>query len=967
MGGRRNMFRKILIVCCLLSATFFSDASGQFETNRVEIKDGWFYLNGEKIFIKGVCFFEVHSVTGQTERSSLEMLDYEFSRIREAGFNAIRTQLSPSELALARAHGLLVLQGADHLYFSHEYMDPAYIQQLLNTTREIVTYSKPYDNILCYLIDNEPNIPDGLYRQGAEAAQQFWQTIMNTIIEVDPTANCTMASYPCVGFLDHSIFDCVSVNIYPYCPGRDTIGYRGHVEWFKRTYAAHKPLIVSEYGQSVADSETNMSERMMDLLDEQIAGGACGSFFFTWRTFGPEGQGDNSWYGIVPNAGETNDYRNEPRPIFNDFKEYFEAVVVKPTEDGCYTNSMPIEIYGSDRTGSMSVEIGTESFNLTRTGTYWWVGSVPVTGIGNRMVVIEARDTQSVVLVRKECSVHFVDPLESLTVSIEPETNRLIEGDSCRARILVEDQDGHPVLNQKLRVGVTETSRDLWTAITREVMTDEFGTYRFVWESAIPGYISVMAQPVADHDDDVVHSDTAFVRVDKRITYTNLLADPSFETNPVCPWTFPAWLCQTGWACRSGAFGMGIPGWVGTSQADISQIVSVTTGTYTFALWIREEAGYNAQQTLLSLDWLDAEGAVIAPSTVEDVSNLPQDSGWHPIFVTGTCTNAGLTSVRVMFHTAFGAMKGNPCSLMIDDAALYAGNCVGVRTLSNPDFEAGLGEQWPGTSWYAAQGSEANGRVIWAGHTGWGAGLFGWGSASAQYTARICQNLAPGTGTHTFSVGILREPNFLLTNMEICLGWYDASCSNKVQADTVSPFIVPPDSLWHRYSVTGSCTNADLYEVRATVFAQFRGNSNEVQGRGLKIDNARFSAPEPDTDNDTLPDRWEQDYFDSPTAAGSDADDDGDGQSNSQECTAGTDPTDPFSALRIDLCTSASQRSIGFPSSLYRTYTLQFSTNLLSSQSWTDLLSHIETQGGAMHLLDAQSSEDGYYRVNVAR
>lgn len=951
----------------LLCAMWPCDGFGLLETNQVEIKDGWFHLNGEKIFIKGVCFFENHLVNGRFERSSLGVLDYEFARIREAGFNAIRTQLRPDELALARAHGLLVLQGANYVCFSQEYVDPVYVQGVVDTTREIVGYSKEYDNILYYLIDNEPNIPNGVYRQGEAAVEQFYRTLIDVTKSVDPSARVSMASFPPASFLDHSIFDCVSLNLYPYCPGRDSIGYRGHEEWFKRAYAADKPFIISEYGQYMTESETNLSGAMMKLLDEQIAVGACGSFFFTWRAFGQDGQGDNMWYGIVPNSGGTNDYRNEPRPIFNAFKEYFEAVVVEPTKGGCYTGSLPVEVYGSDRTGSMSVEVGSESFNLVRTGAYWWVGSVPVTVAGSQTVVIEARDTQNVVLVRKECPVHFVDREESLSVSIEPETNRLVEGETCRARIQAVDQDGSPAPNTRLRVGVTESGRDLWGALTRDVMTDEHGVYRLVWENAIPGYLTIMAQAVADREECSVHPAVATARVDTRIAYTNLLADPSFETNPLCPWTFPTWLCQTGWACRSGALGMGVPGWVGANQADVSQTVSATTGTYTFALWIREEEGYNAQQTRLSLEWLDAGGAAVVPATVKDISNLPQDSGWHPVFVTGTCKDSRMAKVRVVFHAAFGAMKANPCSLMIDDAVLYAGEYAGVRVLANASFEAGQGELWRGSSWYVVPSDDANGRSSWAGRTGWGAALFGWGNASTGYTARIGQNLVPGTGTYTFSVGMLREPNFILTNTELRLEWYDSSCSNRVQADSVNRFIVSPDNVWHRYSVAGSCTSADLYEVRVTIFAQFRGNSNDVPGRAMKMDDGRFYTQEPDTDNDTLPDGWERDYFDNPTAAMPDADGDGDGQSNSQEYVAGTDPTDPFSVLKVEMNANASQRNVGFQSSLRRVYTLQYSTNLTACDSWRDLVCDVDGRGDVMQLVDSQDAKGGYYRVGVAR
>lgn len=59
------------------------------------------------------------------------------------------------------------------------------------------------------------------------------------------------------------------------------------------------------------------------------------------------------------------------------------------------------------------------------------------------------------------------------------------------------------------------------------------------------------------------------------------------------------------------------------------------------------------------------------------------------------------------------------------------------------------------------------------------------------------------------------------------------------------------------------------------------------------------SLPEWDTDEDGLPDSWEQAHFGGPLRAEPQADADGDGLTNLQELLAGTRPTDPLSALRI--------------------------------------------------------------------
>jgi len=76
------------------------------DMHRVEIRDGWFYVDGERFFVKGICFFENHLVDGKFERSSPDVIDQEFRRIKEAGFNTIRSQLTSQELQLAEKHGV---------------------------------------------------------------------------------------------------------------------------------------------------------------------------------------------------------------------------------------------------------------------------------------------------------------------------------------------------------------------------------------------------------------------------------------------------------------------------------------------------------------------------------------------------------------------------------------------------------------------------------------------------------------------------------------------------------------------------------------------------------------------------------------------------------------------------------------------------------------------------------------------
>jgi hypothetical protein len=88
-------------------------------------------------------------------------------------------------------------------------------------------------------------------------------------------------------------------------------------------------------------------------------------------------------------------------------------------------------------------------------------------------------------------------------------------------------------------------------------------------------------------------------------------------------------------------------------------------------------------------------------------------------------------------------------------------------------------------------------------------------------------------------------------------------------------------------------------------------------------------APATDTDGDGLTDWYEYNYAGGTTSMVADADDDDDGVSNEDEKTAGTIPTDADS---IFIVTEVSSTNITWTSELDRTYTLQYTTDLVSSE-----------------------------------
>lgn len=513
-----DLFR-FMTRCCWVGLLLFGGAEARAipvlaATNQITIRDGWFFVDGEKIFIKGVCFFENHMVEKRFGRSPMDVLDHEFKRIRQAGFNAIRSQLTAPEIELANRHGLLVMEAANHLFFSNEYLDPKVLDRECRSTRAIVQATRSSKNILYYIIDNEPQITEGIYRQGETAFYMFHRRLIQEVKANDPIARVSMASYPPAAFLDYRLYDVISLNAYPICPAKSSIGYLGYLRWFKQEQASDKPLIVSEYGWEREQEESGLSDAAMTALDEQIQAGAVGSFFYTWRAFGPEGEGDNRWYGVIPNQGCSKDYCGPARPIFERFKEYFEAVVIEPHSSKIYRQAIPFEIYGTERTGSMEARVNNQRISLSRRGTLWWRGqlSADPSWKGEVQVRIIARDRQGLVLARKDRILHF-PPSQAYRVRILDPNHPFQAGIPCRVTIRVEDTEGRPQPDLPLRIGIHHTV-DMWGSQLLFGRSDSRGEYELVWKPPVPGHVTVMAT-IDQPSQDLVEPGVLVLRVDK--------------------------------------------------------------------------------------------------------------------------------------------------------------------------------------------------------------------------------------------------------------------------------------------------------------------------------------------------------------------------------------------------------------------------------------------------------------------
>ena len=122
---------------------------------KLEIRDGWYYINGEKTYINTLGY-EIGARPGQHPKEprakELVRMKNDLNLIKEAGFNAIRiwADLSEEEVKLVQASGLYLIFGIETNQYA-DFSDPEFVDEALYIVDSIVSYTRNYNCIISYL------------------------------------------------------------------------------------------------------------------------------------------------------------------------------------------------------------------------------------------------------------------------------------------------------------------------------------------------------------------------------------------------------------------------------------------------------------------------------------------------------------------------------------------------------------------------------------------------------------------------------------------------------------------------------------------------------------------------------------------------------------------------------------------------------------------------------------------------
>jgi hypothetical protein len=387
---------KIPLGIMVLLLNIFAGAQGTAQT--IEFKDGFYHLDGEKFFVKGIGY-EVGAMPGQlpwTHVFDPDQIRFDMRRILSGGYNTIRTweAFTNAELQVLQEFDIKIIMGIwidPHADFS----DPSFVAQATQRVTEVLNYSNNYDQIIGYIIMNEP-LPETISNAGYDATTQLWEELIQIIHDNHPGRPVSIAN-TCNGtYIDSNIFDFSAFNVYIYNPVTVNYlhGYADYVRFLGQLNQSNGPLIITEFGLSVSPSgpgnwgyggntEGEQQAGVLHMYRSLVNGGAAGSCVFNysdgWWKGGNEWVHDDAaeeWFGLVGYA-QLGDKEGTVRPVWNAIRDFQSAIITQPQDGSIYSATVPLEIFASDTIQSVEVVLGKEIV-FQRTGSGHMTGNLVI-------------------------------------------------------------------------------------------------------------------------------------------------------------------------------------------------------------------------------------------------------------------------------------------------------------------------------------------------------------------------------------------------------------------------------------------------------------------------------------------------------------------------------------------------------------------------------------------------------------
>lgn len=441
-----RLFKVLLvIVVCQLSA---SSAFAQTKT-KLEIKDNWYYLNGERFFIKAIGY-EIGARPGQEPynpaiKEDLDLMKFDLKVIKEGGYNAIRTwkQFTEPQLQLVQNSGLKLIMGIA-INPDGDYSDPEFVKACEADIKKVMSYAKKYDCIITYLVLNEPQT-DHVHKVTGAAFVNLMKNLIATIHMEHPGIPVTISANAMISdYIDENIFDVYAYNCYDHTEAQTaTMGFKDYIKGLVELNGLNKPFITTEFGYSVShkgfgryggNTLTQQSEGLISNYRDLMDAGATGMcpFYYAdgwWKGGAPEvhnAEQPEEWFGFW-GYSDLNDKFGSPRPVWFAMRDYMKALVISPKNKDIYTSpKIPLELYVDKDVSKVIVKLDDKvlySKNIVKEGYFSDQISIAPKGIEDLELAFEFYNKENKLLKTESIMILASDKpfeLPKLTIEVTP-------------------------------------------------------------------------------------------------------------------------------------------------------------------------------------------------------------------------------------------------------------------------------------------------------------------------------------------------------------------------------------------------------------------------------------------------------------------------------------------------------------------------------------------------------------------
>ncbi len=467
------MNNKLLLIAIQLILSVFSVYS-QSKT-KIELKDNWYYLNGQKFFIKAIGY-EIGARPGQhpyegVRNDDLDLLKFDLKAIKEGGYNTIRTwsQFSEAQLKLVQESGLKLIMGLE-VNPDGNYGDPEFVRECVGKVKTVTAYAKKYDCIITYLVINEPQT-DHIYKVTGKAFVDLMKTLIDNIHKEQPGIPVTLSANAMISdYMNESYFDVYAYNCYDHSEAQTaTMGFKDYIKGLNELNGLNKPFITTEFGYSVShkgfgryggNTLKQQSDGLIANYRDLIDAGAVGMCPFYYADGWWKGGDKNShgldqpeeWFGFW-GYSDVNDKYGSPRPVWFAMRDYMKGLIISPKNNTIYIGTaIPLELYNDKDVKKVAVKFHDKviySKIISSEGYFADQLTVDPLGIEDMELAVEFYDKDNKLIKNESINIlasKTAFELPKLSIEVTP-GNDLNEGKIASIKTRIETKENFKIMD----------------------------------------------------------------------------------------------------------------------------------------------------------------------------------------------------------------------------------------------------------------------------------------------------------------------------------------------------------------------------------------------------------------------------------------------------------------------------------------------------------------------------------------